>query len=82
MKIRQLKLSCYMWTDGRTEIRTDRHAVANCRFRNFANAPTKFTYLQLVLDLNEHYSATLHQYSGAYSSSDIQTTCRFDTLFT
>ena len=46
MKIRQLKLSCYMRTDGRTEMRTDRYAVADGRFRNFCERAHKVYLLR------------------------------------
>jgi hypothetical protein len=67
MKILQLKLSCYMRTDGNTDSQSDRRAVANGRFRKFAYTPAKFTCLQILLDLNAEYSATtLPEFMGLF----------------
>ena len=49
MKIRRLKLSCYMRTEGRTDLRADRHAVASGRFGNFCERAHK---VYLLRDFN------------------------------
>ena len=57
MKIRPVGAEL-LHADGRTEIGTNTHAVASGPFRNFANTPKKFTYLQALSGLNAEYLAT------------------------